>query len=101
MKLMGSMALTAALLAAPCTAQTYPARPIRMFVPFAPGGGVDFTARLVGQKIAAAFNQSVVSDNRAGAGGVIGTEIAAKAPPDGYTLVLGSACPTTSPNGGA
>jgi tripartite-type tricarboxylate transporter receptor subunit TctC len=64
-----------------------------MIVPFAPGGGVDFTARLIGQKLGAALNQGVVSDNRAGAGGVIGTEIAAKAPADGYTLLLGSAGP--------
>jgi tripartite-type tricarboxylate transporter receptor subunit TctC len=74
-------------------AQSYPAKPIRMIVPFAPGGGVDFTARLVGQKLGAALNQSVVADNRAGAAGVIGTELAAKAPPDGYTLLLGSAGP--------
>ena len=74
-------------------APAYPDKPIRMIVPFAPGGGVDFTARLIGQKLGAALNQGVVSDNRAGAGGVIGTEIAAKAPADGYTLVLGSAGP--------
>ena len=73
--------------------QPYPTKPIRMIVPFAPGGGVDFTARLVGQKLGAAFNQSVVADNRAGAAGVIGTELAAKALPDGYTLLLGSAGP--------
>jgi tripartite-type tricarboxylate transporter receptor subunit TctC len=76
-------------------AQAYPVKPVRMIVPFAPGGGVDFTARLVGQKLGAALGQSVVSDNRAGAGGVIGTEIAAKAPADGYTLLLGSAGPLT------
>ncbi len=74
-------------------AQGYPAKPIRLIVPFAPGGGVDFAARLVGQKLSAAFQQGVVADNRAGAGGVIGTELAAKAPPDGYTLLLGSAGP--------
>ncbi len=74
-------------------AQGYPAKPIRLIVPFAPGGGVDFAAPLVGQKPSAAFQQGVVADNRAGAGGVIGTELAAKAPPDGYTLLLGSAGP--------
>jgi tripartite-type tricarboxylate transporter receptor subunit TctC len=90
-RLLIACALPAALPAV--AAPAYPDKPIRMIVPFAPGGGVDFTARLVGQKLGAALNQSVVSDNRAGAGGVIGTDIAAKAPADGYTLLLGSAGP--------
>jgi tripartite-type tricarboxylate transporter receptor subunit TctC len=79
--------------AATSPAAEYPGKPIRMIVPFAPGGGVDFTARLVGQKLGAALGQTVVADNRAGAGGVIGTELAAKSAPDGYTLLLGSAGP--------
>lgn len=83
----------AAFSASTTLAQPYPSKPIRVIVPFAPGGGVDFTARLVGQKLGAALNQGVVVDNRAGAGGVIGTELAAKATPDGYTLLLGSAGP--------
>ncbi len=87
--------IAALLLATTVFAQPYPAKPMRLIVPFAPGGGVDFTARLVGQKLAVSFGQSVVADNRAGAAGVIGTELAAKAAPDGYTLLLGSAGPLT------
>ncbi len=76
-------------------AQPYPAKPVRLIVPFAAGGGSDFVARVVAQKFNEAFGQPVVIDNRGGAGGAIGTELAAKAPPDGYTLLLGSAGPLT------
>ena len=69
-------------------AQDYPSRPIRMIVPFSPGGPSDITARLFGQKLTEAWGQPVVIDNRAGASGMIGTEMAVKAAPDGYTLVL-------------
>ena len=71
----------------------YPTKPIRMIAPFAPGGGADFVARIAGQKLSVALGQPVVVDNRAGAGGVIGTELAAKSPADGYTLLIGSAGP--------
>ncbi|MEO8442171.1 MAG: tripartite tricarboxylate transporter substrate-binding protein, partial [Betaproteobacteria bacterium] len=81
------------LFAAQAAAQSYPDKPIRMVVPFAAGGGVDFVARIVGQKLLVALGQPVVIDNRTGAGGVIGTELAARAPADGYTLLLGSAGP--------
>ncbi len=66
---------------------TYPAKAIRMIVPFPPGGTTDILARVAGQKITEATGQQVIVDNRSGAGGNIGTEIAAKAPPDGYTLL--------------
>ena len=69
-------------------AQDYPSRPIRMIVPFSPGGPSDITARLFGQKLTEAWGQPVVIDNRAGASGMIGTEMAVKAAPDGYTLIL-------------
>jgi tripartite-type tricarboxylate transporter receptor subunit TctC len=70
------------------TAQDYPAKPIRLIVPFPPGGGNDTIARLIGQKLAPVLGQQVLVDNRPGAGGTIGAEIAAKSPPDGYTLFL-------------
>jgi tripartite-type tricarboxylate transporter receptor subunit TctC len=67
---------------------SYPDRPIRMIVPFPPGGATDVVARLVAQKLTAEFGQQVVVDNKAGAGSVVGTEIAAKAPADGYTILF-------------
>ena len=71
-------------------AQQYPSRPIRFIVPFAPGGGTDVLARLLSLRMGESFGQPVIVDNRPGAGGVIGAEIAARAPADGYTIVLGS-----------
>ena len=72
------------------SAQTFPARPIRLLVPTTPGGSVDGLARAIGSKLSDKFGQQVVIDNRAGAGGVIAGELTAKAPPDGYTLMLGT-----------
>ena len=69
-------------------AQTYPRAPIRIVVPFPPGGGTDLLARLIGQKLNEIWGQPVVTDNRAGANGTIGAAIVAKSPPDGHTLLL-------------
>ena len=71
-------------------AQSYPSRPIKMIVPFAPGGPADTMARLAGQRLSTGLGQSVVIDNRAGAGGSIATKAAASADPDGYTLLFGN-----------
>ena len=70
------------------TADTYPSRPIRLIVPYPPGGGTDIVGRVVCEKLGASLGQPIVVDNRGGAGGVLGTEIVAKAAPDGYTLLL-------------
>src|SRR5690349_17766674 len=71
-------------------AQKYPGRSIRIIVPFPPAGGADIIARGIGQKMVEQLGQQIVIDNRAGASGMIGAEIAAKSPADGYTLVLGT-----------
>ena len=74
----------------PAPGQAYPVRTIRMMVPFSPGGASDLAARVVGQKLGERLGQQVVVDNRPGAGGAIGTELAVKAPADGYNLLMGS-----------
>lgn len=77
-----------AMAVAPAAQAQYPAKPIRLLVPFPPGGGTDAMARVLAPKLGESVGQQVVIDNRGGAGATIGTEIAAKSPPDGYTLLL-------------
>jgi len=86
LQLAALIALTAAAAIAP--AQPYPARPIRFLVPFGPGGVGDITARVVAQKMSVSMGQQVIIDNRPGAGGIVASEIVARAAPDGYTLLL-------------
>src|SRR5215213_11338457 len=74
-------------------AQGYPTKPIRLIVPFTPGGGVDINARLVGPKLTEYLGQPVIIESRPGAGTNIGNEFVAKAPPDGYTLLINSGAP--------
>jgi tripartite-type tricarboxylate transporter receptor subunit TctC len=76
-------------------AQSYPAKPIRLIVPVAPGGGTDIIARLIAQGLTERWGQSVVVDNHGGGGGVIGVSMVAKAPADGYTMLLGSSAHIT------
>jgi tripartite-type tricarboxylate transporter receptor subunit TctC len=76
-------------------AQEFPARPLRMIVPWAPAGAADILARTLSQKMAEHWNQQVVVDNRPGANGIIGTDLAARAPSDGYTLLMGATGPNS------
>ncbi len=80
----------ACAVSAPASAQTYPSKPIRIVVGFAPGGPADVMARLIGQRMTAILGQSIVVDNRPGAGGTIGARSVAESDPDGYTLLLGN-----------
>jgi tripartite-type tricarboxylate transporter receptor subunit TctC len=82
-----------AMTAGSVTGQAYPDKPIRLIAPYPPGGTSDILARIAGQKLAEAWDQRIVVDNRPGASGSLGTEIAAKAAPDGYTMVIGSVAP--------
>jgi tripartite-type tricarboxylate transporter receptor subunit TctC len=86
----------ALLMSTAVAAQSYPNRPVRIIVPFAPGGATDIVTRIVGQKLNEMWGQPIVVDNRAGAGGNIGGELAAKANPDGYTLFMPSGSVVTA-----
>src|SRR5258705_11216468 len=91
MRVMQCFALCAAVLVSASTAaQGYPGKPVRIIVPFAPGGATDIVTRVVAQKLNEIWSQQVIVDNRAGAGGNIGGELAAKSAPDGYTLFMTS-----------
>src|ERR1700716_729211 len=92
--------LAAVLMALPLAsmAQQYPAKPVRIVVPFAPGGGSDFIARFMAQRLTESFGKQVVVENKPGAGGVLGTEAGIKSPPDGYTLTLIASSYTVNPS---
>jgi len=92
-----SLLTTALLSAASAVAQQYPVKPVRMIIPFAPGGNTDIIGRVYAPKFSEFLGQQVIIDNRGGAGSTIGTEIAAKSPPDGYVLLMVSAAHTINP----
>ena len=93
-----AMAAAVALLAvAPAGAQSYPAKPVRIVVPFAPGGGTDVIARHLATGLSESFKRQVIVDNRAGANGIVGTEIVARSPADGYTLLFVSSPHSVNP----
>ena len=91
-------AMVAALLPALAWAQAYPTKPIRIIVGFSAGGSADLVARIAGQKLSAGLGQSVIIDNRPGAGGNIATELVAKAPADGYTLLVAPSAFSVNPS---
>jgi tripartite-type tricarboxylate transporter receptor subunit TctC len=96
--LSGAVLVLAAFAAGTSFSQTYPAKPVRIIAPFAPGGGTDFIARLVAQKLTERLGQQVIVENKPGAGGNLGAEFAVKSPPDGYTLLLIAGSYTVNPS---
>jgi tripartite-type tricarboxylate transporter receptor subunit TctC len=87
------LGLSLSVAALPGTAQTYPTKPVRLISPYPPGGGTDATARIIAQALGEQLGQQLIVDTRGGASGMIGTELASRAAPDGYTLVLGNVAP--------
>ncbi len=98
LSLLGAFVLVNPSALAQSGADTYPDKPIRIIVPFAPGGSVDLVGRTLGQKMTEAWGQTVVVENRPGAATIIGTEAAVKAKPDGYTLLIGVSTLATNPS---
>ena len=96
--LSGAALVLAALAAGTSFSQNYPTKPVRIIAPFAPGGGTDFIARLVAQKLTERLGQQVIVENKPGAGGNLGAEFAVKSPPDGYTLLLIAGSYTVNPS---
>jgi len=92
-----SVAFAFALVAGLAQAQDWPSKPIRMIVPYPPGGGTDVVARIVNEKLSPELGQPLVIDNKGGAGGSVGTELAAKAPSDGYTVLMTLSSHTINP----
>ncbi len=86
-------ALVLAAVATPVWAQDFPSKPIKLVVPYAPGGGADSVARIVAKKVSENIGQAIVIENKGGAGSIVGTDLVAKAEPDGYTLLLGQSGP--------
>jgi len=91
------LGLAFALLAGAAPAQEWPSKPIRFIVPYPPGGGTDVIARIVQQRLSEALGQTIVIENRGGAGGALGTEVAAKSAPDGYTFLFTLSSHTINP----
>jgi len=91
-------AITLVLLSSAVLAQTYPNRPIRLILPYNPGGAIDFVGRALGQHLGEALGQPVVPENRSGAGGMLGTEVVARAQPDGHMLLLMDPAIVTNPS---
>src|SRR5256714_1274367 len=96
--LSGAVLVLAALAASTVFSQTYPTKPVRIIAPFAPGGGTDFIARLIAQKLTERLGQQVIVENKPGAGGNLGAEFAVKSAPDGYTLLLVAGSYTVNPS---
>ena len=97
-RLLSGVVIAAATLATAASAQSYPAKSIRLIVPYAPGGGVDIIARTTAQDLAKRVGQQIIVDNRTGGGGNVGSDLVAKSAPDGYTLLMASPANTINPS---